>query len=31
MRPDNESPYAHQSMLWWTGAIWYDEYVLDVL
>lgn len=29
MRPDNESVFIHKSMLWWTGAIWYDELVLD--
>ena len=30
MRIDNESPYAHTAMTWWTMADWYDANVLDV-
>lgn len=30
MRVDNESVFIRQSLMWMTGALWYDEYVLDV-
>lgn len=26
MRVDNENPYLHKSMMWWTMAIWWDEF-----